>query len=186
TQFDDESGLGLGIGLALARHLVVMHGGTIDVASEGVGRGTVFTVHLPLSSGLAVETSHNDVPAMGSSLRVLIVDDNVDAAETLSAVLTLSGHVTRLVHTGAKALPEALDFNPDVILLDIGLPELDGYAVARLIRNEPALRSVAVVALTGWGSEEDRRQARNAGFDEHLVKPVDTAQLAAVLFGIKR
>lgn len=186
TQFDDESGLGLGIGLALARHLVVMHGGTIDVASEGVGRGTVFTVHLPLSSGLAVGSPRDDAPAEGSTLRILIVDDNIDAAETLSAVLSLSGHETRLVHTGAKALPAALDFRPDVILLDIGLPELDGYAVARLIRDEPALRSVAVVALTGWGSEEDRRQARNAGFDEHLVKPVDTAQLNAVLSRIGR
>ncbi len=186
TQVDGDAGLGLGIGLALARHLVGMHGGTIDVASPGVGEGSVFTVRLPLVNGVAAQESSESAQTSSSGLRVLVVDDNVDAAETLSSILELLGHVTRLVHTGSKALPAAIEFRPDLVLLDIGLPELDGYQVARLLRNDPTVKHATIVALTGWGSEEDRRQARIAGFDEHLVKPVDTTRLATVLANVRR
>lgn len=186
TQLDGDTGLGLGIGLALARHLVEMHGGTIEVESGGVGEGSVFTVRLPLVSGVSTTESSSDASASNKGLRVLVVDDNVDAAETLASILQLSGHATRLVHTGSKALPAAIEFRPDVVLLDIGLPELDGYQVARQLRNDPTVKRATIVALTGWGSEEDRRQARLAGFDEHLVKPVDTTRLATVLANVSR
>lgn len=185
TQLGGDHGLGLGIGLALAQRLVVMHGGTIDVDSAGVGQGSVFTVRLPLVEGEDEKTSHEDDETMPGALRILIVDDNVDAADTLSSILELSGHATRLVHTGSKALPAALDFRPDVVLLDIGLPELDGYQVAVLLRKEASLKQTTIVALTGWGSAEDQRRAREAGFDEHLVKPVDTTRLARVLANVR-
>jgi signal transduction histidine kinase/PAS domain-containing protein len=186
TQVDGDSGLGLGIGLALARHLVAMHGGTLEVESAGIGQGAAFTIRLPRAEAAAETASLESFTPRGSALRVLVVDDNVDAAETLSSILELSGHSTRLVHTGSRAVPAAIDFRPDVVMLDIGLPELDGYQVARLLRNEPTVKHAAIIALTGWGSEEDRRQARSAGFDEHLVKPVDTAILAMVLANVRR
>lgn len=186
TQLGNDTGLGLGIGLALVQHLVEMHGGTVGVESAGLGHGSVFIVRLPLADGGVAAVASPTSPALGKGLRVLVVDDNVDAAEALASLLELSGHVTRLVHTGSRAVPAAVDFRPDVVLLDIGLPELDGYEVARAVRREPTIEQPALVALTGWGTEEDRRQARNAGFDEHLVKPVDSVRLATVLAAVSR
>lgn len=186
TQLGNDTGPGLGIGLALVRHLVEMHGGSVGVESGGLGEGSTFSIRLPLAESAHESSSVEAAAHVAKGLRVLVVDDNVDAAEALSALLELSGHSTRLVHTGSKALAAALEFAPNVVLLDIGLPELDGYEVARMLRKEPTLKQPALIALTGWGTEEDRRQARNAGFDEHLVKPVDTARLTAVLSSVSR
>jgi CheY-like chemotaxis protein len=173
---------GLGIGLTLARRLVELHGGTIEARSEGLSRGATFIMRLPLLSAsepplpARVEPEPHD-----GGRRILVVDDNVDAAEMLATLLEIGGHIVRVVHTGHEALEVIAEHRPDVVLLDIGLPGIDGYEVARRIRDDSTLQQPLLVALTGWGAAEDRRQAREAGFDVHLVKPIDQAQLAAVL-----
>ncbi len=180
----DRASGGLGIGLTLARRLVELHGGTIDAQSEGPGRGARFVVRLPLRT-IAHEQRSTVAPVpRGASLRILVVDDNVDAAEALAALLEISGHAIRLAHTGQDALSIAVEQRPDVLLLDIGLPGIDGYEVARRIRADSSQPQPMLVALTGWGAEEDRRKGRDAGFDEHLVKPVDHARLAALLAAV--
>lgn len=175
---------GLGIGLTLVRHLVEMHGGTVSVQSEGTGQGAEFVVRLPLpSKPPARETEkhrpHAAVP--GPTRRVLVVDDNVDAAESLGLMLRLWGHEIRLAHNGLEALEEAARFRPDLVLLDIGLPEMDGYEVARQLRQRADMAQPMLVAVTGYGQEEDRRRSLESGCDLHLTKPVDPSALAALL-----
>lgn len=176
---------GLGIGLALARRLVEMHGGTVTAESAGPGQGSTFTVRLPLAvapAGVtpAMEQASATAPTPGRR-RILVVDDNVDAAETLAMVLESSEHEIRTAHAGGEALSTARIFDPDFVFLDIGLPDMDGYAVARQIRADPRLRRAVLIALTGWGSEDDRRRSAEAGFDVHLTKPVEITLLEGVL-----
>ena len=176
---------GLGIGLSLVRQLIELHGGTVSVTSAGVGCGSTFTLRLP--SGEAVPEVSARLPAAlpqptpSAKLRVMIVDDNIDAAEILAMLLQRSGHSLRTAHSGAKALDIAREFRPDVIFLDIGMPEMDGYEVATRLRHDLGLTETMVVALTGWGSPEDKRKTQAAGFDEHLTKPVDAAAVRRLL-----
>jgi len=174
---------GLGIGLTLVRRLAEMHGGTVEAASAGVGKGSTFTVRLPLAAkSVGAGAAQKAAPAAdGAKLKILVVDDNVDAAEMLAMLLEAQGNETRLAHTGPEALVAASQLEPDLIFLDIGLPEMNGYEVAMRLREDPRLRACMLVALTGWGSEDDRRQAHEAGFDRHLVKPVDSEKLRDVL-----
>jgi PAS domain S-box-containing protein len=181
---------GLGIGLTLVRSLLEMHGGHVTVRSDGLGQGSEFTVRLPLAAGSMSKPSSplEDLPKSGTKAcprRVLIVDDNVDAAKSLATLLRLGGHQTAVAHDGACALVAAREQRPEIIFLDIGMPGMDGYDVARQLRQEPALDGTLLVALTGWGQQEDRRRSAEAGFDVHLVKPIDMSALDSV-FGHAR
>ena len=173
---------GLGIGLALARRLAELHGGSLEAASEGPGRGAQFTVTLPLAPAAAKETPpETSDPAPLASRRILVVDDNRDAADSLGMLLRSFGAEVKVARDGRSAL-EAFDaWRPQAVLLDIGMPEMDGYEVARAIRARENASRVPLVALTGWGQEEDRRRAREAGFDHHLVKPVELGALRSLL-----
>jgi PAS domain S-box-containing protein len=177
---------GLGIGLTLVHSLVERHGGTIEAASEGPGRGSTFTVRLPLTeSSEASGTAPDLVPVQradgGRPVRVLLVEDNLDAAEALSELLRMWGHEVEVAHDGVSALRAARTVEPDVVLLDIGLPGMDGYEVARELRAIPGLAAARLIALTGYGQESDRRRSSLAGVDHHLVKPVDLERLRALL-----
>ena len=179
----DWSG-GLGVGLTLVRRLVDLHDGNITARSDGVGRGSEFIVRLPLLT--AMSTTNEEVqeaaslPSSGAR-RVLIVDDNQDSDDSLSLLLGLHGHETRAVYDGLAAVEAAGQFRPEVILLDRGLPLIDGMEACRRIRGEPWGKTMVIVALTGWGHEDDRRKSREAGFDDHLVKPVSSAVLFRLL-----
>ena len=170
---------GLGIGLTLVKTLVDMHGGTVTARSEGLGRGSEFEIRLPTLS----EAPRAPIPATVAGptpqvrRRILIVDDNEDGAESLAMLLEIGEHDIHIVHDGPEAIEAAERLRPDVVLLDIGLPRMSGYEVCRRIRQQPWGRELTVVALTGWGQEEDRQRSRDAGFDAHLVKPVDYDQL---------
>jgi PAS domain S-box-containing protein len=178
----ERSTSGLGIGLTLVKTLVEMHGGTVAVRSEGLGLGSEFEVRLPIP---AVEPAPAPPPAGETAptpaRRILVADDNRDSAESLAMLLELTGHETRTAHDGLAAVAAAEAFRPDVLLCDIGMPKLNGYEVACRIRDQPWGRGMVLVALTGWGQEEDRRKSQEAGFDAHLVKPVDHAALAKLL-----
>jgi CheY-like chemotaxis protein len=186
TQLDpDRSRVrgGLGVGLALVRRLVEMHGGRVEASSGGPGRGAAFRVTLPhrMPAGLAPRRIPAPPPGAGESLRILVVDDNTDSASSLATLLELSGHETRMSHDGEGAVREAEAFEPDVVLLDIGLPGMDGHEAARRIRALPGGRQILLVAVTGWGQEHDRRRSREAGFDHHVVKPLRAAALESLL-----
>ncbi|HJW50479.1 MAG TPA: PAS domain S-box protein [Burkholderiaceae bacterium] len=174
---------GLGLGLTLVRRMLELHGGRVDAWSAGRGRGSVFTAHLPaLARGfptVASDGAGKEGPT--EAQRILVVDDNRDATETLAALLQLSGHETATAYDGKSAIEIAESFRPDVLLLDIGMPELNGYDVARRVRELPWGADTMLIALTGWGQEDDRRRSQEAGFDAHLVKPVDHAQLMQLL-----
>ncbi len=177
-----ERSSGLGIGLALARRLAEMHGGTIEAASEGPGRGARFCVRLPLAEATAqpAATAASAAAAFAPK-RVLVVDDNRDSAESMRMLLEYMGADVRVASDGREALQAFDAYDPAVVLLDIGMPGMDGYEVARAIRARSPARRAAIVALTGWGQAEDRRRSREAGFDHHLVKPADLAALQSLL-----
>jgi PAS domain S-box-containing protein len=179
----DRSQGGLGIGLTLVRSLVGLHGGTVEARSDGIGRGSEFVVRLPAlapaAAPLPVARRSADRVDAGRA-RILIVEDNVDAAESLAMLLDLLGHQVRVAHDGLAALELVTKRVPDFMLVDIGLPGMDGYEIARRIRRQPALQHVVLVALTGYGRDEDRVAARAAGFDHHLVKPIEPDALQAL------
>ena len=175
---------GLGIGLSIAKRLAEMHGGMIEALSDGPGRGSEFVVRLPLALGAAEpsnEKPNATAPDARMRRRVLIADDNIDSASSLSMMLQVMGNDVRVAHDGLEALSLAEGFRADAILLDIGMPGLNGYDVCRRIRALPWGRQVTIIALTGWGQEDDKRRSQDAGFDRHLVKPVEPATLARVL-----
>ena len=175
---------GLGIGLTLARRLVELHGGMIEAHSEGRGKGSEFVVRLPIliDAPRPVRSPvHSHRPIASRVLRILVVDDNHDAAESLAELLQLTGNETHIANDGASAVAAAESLRPDIVFLDIGLPRMDGHAVARAIRSQPWGRQMSLVALTGWGQPEDRIRSDEAGFDHHLVKPVDFTVLERLI-----
>jgi len=173
---------GLGIGLTLVKTLVEMHGGRVEVQSEGPGRGTEFTIRLPISTRVLQATAPAPPePVRAAGRRVLIVDDSEDGAESLAMLLEFGGHETYKAHDGIAALEAAERLRPDAVLLDIGLPRMNGYEVGRRIRQAPWGKQLTLVALTGWGQDEDRERSREAGFDAHMVKPVDFDALLKLL-----
>jgi PAS domain S-box-containing protein len=190
TQADrtlDRAQGGLGIGLTLARSIVEMHGGTLQASSAGAGQGSELIIELPLAAepnlpersaaaGLAAES--DGAPA---GRRILVVDDNIDTAESMALLLEIGGHVVRTAHDGLHALEIAQDFQPHVALLDIGLPRMSGYEVARRLREQPETRRALLVAISGYGQDEDRQKSLDAGFDHHLIKPVDYEALKELL-----
>jgi CheY-like chemotaxis protein/two-component sensor histidine kinase len=186
TTLDRAKG-GLGIGLALVKYLVEMHGGSVTARSDGPGTGSEFIVRLPLASGEpAAECEQPLLPGMGAdaaedSLRVLVVDDNRDSADLQATLLHHNGYKVKTAYDGTDALEIALRFHPDAILLDIGLPEIDGYEVAYRVRQQKALNSVVLIAMTGYGQPEDRQRSEAVGFDYHLVKPAEFSELQAIL-----
>ncbi len=183
----DRAEGGLGIGLTLVRQLTEMHDGTVQAFSEGPGRGSEFVVRLPLlPDDAAVPDSGEPIHAVeprtsSASRRILVVDDNRDSAESLATLLRLIGNEVRTAHDGRQALEVAAEYQPDMVLLDIGLPVLNGYEVARRLRADPVYGRAVLVALTGYGSEEDRHRSQSSGFDHHMVKPVDFDALQALL-----
>jgi signal transduction histidine kinase len=185
----DHTQTGLGIGLALVRRLVEMHGGSVTAESEGKGRGSEFVIRLPLLAQAAQPAVGNGTavaPGEGGGApavqrRILIADDNADALESLARVLELSGHEVFSATNGSLALECAEHYLPEVALLDVGMPLLDGYEVARRIRAQPWGKRVTLVAVTGWGQDSDRQRSREAGFDSHLVKPLDLDKLTRLL-----
>jgi PAS domain S-box-containing protein len=186
TQVDrslERSSGGLGIGLTLAQRLVELHGGRLEASSEGVGHGAEFRVRLPRAEDLAEEQSTEWPPAEQdvSACRIVVADDNVDAADSLAIMLRLAGHQVHTVYDGLSAVRAVAEFDADAALLDIGMPKLNGYQAAREIRRRYPERQCLLVAITGWGQDEDRRLSREAGFDHHLVKPVDPLVLSRLL-----
>jgi len=180
----EQSRGGLGVGLALSQWLVQLHGGSIDAHSDGIGRGSEFTVSLPIMEAPAAGVSRPGVPSErehSAARRVLIVDDNRDFADSLAAVLRMAGHELCVTYNGADAVASARMWSPDVVLLDIGMPLMNGYEAARRIREALAGKPLLLIAITGWGQAEDRRRSSAAGFDHHLVKPIDPAALAGLI-----
>jgi CheY-like chemotaxis protein len=186
TQVDAAPGTskaGLGIGLTLARQIVQMHGGTIRASSEGPGRGSEFTIRLPASpvhdvAGPApAAPKEEDAPKM----KIVIADDNRDSADSMAMLLEATGHAVHVAYDGAEAVATAVRVKPDAVLLDIGMPKMNGFECARAIRGQPWAAGTLLIALTGWGQEEDKRRALEAGFDRHLTKPVDPAMLENAL-----
>jgi CheY-like chemotaxis protein len=179
---------GLGIGLSLVKRLVELHGGHVEAHSDGPGRGSEFVVSLPLPE----QAPPSPVPERASAAqtsggrRALVVDDNRDSALTMTVLLRKMGNEVRTAYDGEEAVAVAASMKPDLVLLDIGLPKLDGFEVARRIRAAPGGDAVTLIALTGWGQEEDRRRSKDAGFDHHLVKPVDPKMLARVVAEVRR
>jgi len=174
---------GLGIGLTLVKRLVEMHGGSVEARSAGEGKGSEFIVRLPIAVGVSDASAPGETQDKTSAAtqRILVVDDNKDSADSLALLLELTGHEVFTSHDGQHALDLVEQRRPDVVLLDIGLPMLSGHEVCRRIRQQPWGKDIVLIALTGWGQEEDRRRSREAGFDGHLVKPVDHTHLLALL-----
>jgi CheY-like chemotaxis protein/two-component sensor histidine kinase len=179
---------GLGIGLALAKRLTEMHGGTIEARSEGLGHGSEFIVRLPL--GVTARQQSRPAAAPDSRdeqrWRILVADDNADVVETFQVMLQILGHEVEVALDGWEALEKAAQFRPDVIVLDVGMPKLDGVETARRLRQQSWAQDVVLIAVTGWGSEKDKRQTAEAGFNVHLVKPVDPTMIAKVLGDIAK
>ena len=180
----DRAQGGLGIGLALVRRLVEMHGGTVSAASAGLNQGSTFTVRIPVGGsppGAITARGRTGDVAAARGRRIMVVDDNVDAAESLAMYLELAGHRTRTAHSGPTAIAVALEFKPEVVFLDIGLPGMNGYEVAAQLRRQLSPAPAVLVAVTGWGTDEDKHRATAAGFDLHLTKPVDLSSIETVL-----
>jgi CheY-like chemotaxis protein len=174
---------GLGIGLALARGIIDLHGGRIEAASGGPGKGSRFTVHLPGASRASIAEPKSRAALNGNAAhkRILLADDNRDAAESLAIILRLEGHEVEVAHDGTAALESFAQQRPDVALLDIGMPKVNGYEVAKEIRARPEGRGVLLIAITGWAQDSDRARSRDAGFDHHLTKPVEPETLIELL-----
>lgn len=192
TQVDnnlERSQGGLGIGLALVRQLVDMHNGAIKAESSGLGQGSTFTVNLPLSKVEPLAESSQEKTEENTSattpLRVLVVDDNIASAKTTGWMLELIGHQPTLAHDGLEALEAAKNLGPDVIMLDIGLPGMNGYDICRELRKNPLFKNTTFIAQTGWGQERDKQEAKAAGFDHHLIKPVNFEELSGLLVNVK-
>src|SRR5215472_1786193 len=180
---------GLGVGLSLVRGLVVLHGGSVQARSEGIGRGSEFTVKLPTGAPLPMRLDVElDAESLAADvgLKILVVDDNRDAADTCAMLLEASGHHVQTAYTGRQALELARTFRPHALLLDIGLPDIDGYHLAQQVRAAPWGRSAVLVAVTGWGQEQDRLRAVEAGFDQHLVKPISAETVESLLQSLAR
>ncbi len=170
--------------MTLARNLVLMHDGTLAARSDGLGKGTEFVMTLPYSknplpAGTASPSAAPKAP--GHARRILVVDDNLASADSLGLIIKLWGHECRVSHSGPDAIQEASVFHPDIVLLDIGLPGMDGYEVAQALRSRPGSNGVILLAMTGYGREEDRKRSRESGFDQHLVKPLDLDALEEIL-----
>jgi signal transduction histidine kinase len=180
---------GLGIGLSLVRQLVGLHGGTVAASSEGAGKGSTFVVRLPLDLASVPAGAGRDTPeaadTAGKTLRILVTDDNVDAATTLASLLEIHGHDLRVAHDGPQGLRIAEQFHPDVVFLDIGMPGMTGYEVARRLRQMKELARSTIVAVSGWGTKDDLARAKEAGFDRHFTKPVTVAHLSDFLMSLK-
>ena len=180
---------GLGIGLSLAKGFVEMHGGRIEAHSAGIGKGSEFVVRLPLAKGAEPDAAAQPLPAAvdfaaappPAGCRVLVADDLRDSADSLALLIGAMGHEVRVAYDGEQALQEAGAFRPDVALLDLGMPKLNGFDLCRRIREAPWGRAMRLVAQSGWGQDEDRRRTAAAGFDHHIVKPIDPAALAELL-----
>jgi CheY-like chemotaxis protein len=174
---------GLGIGLTLVQRLVQMHGGSVQAHSEGPGKGSEFVVRLPMVSLPKPQEVQGNGEAAAPQFRrrILVVDDNRDSADSLARMLKLLGHEIATAHNGLEAVEMVGAFQPDVALLDLGIPKLNGYEAARHIRQQPCGKDRLLVGLTGWGQEEDKRRTFEAGFDHHLTKPVDPAALEKLL-----
>ena len=181
----DRSQGGLGIGLALVRNLIELHGGTVTAYSEGNDRGSVFTIRLPLTMTEAADerpaTGDGVAPELIRRMRILVVDDNVDAADTLAMMLNDRGHLTRVVYNGEDALKTAADFRPEAIFCDIGMAGIDGTEVAARLREDTRFATTVLVAITGWGAEEDIRRTHESGFDFHLTKPASSESVQRIL-----
>ncbi|HEY1068167.1 MAG TPA: ATP-binding protein, partial [Pirellulales bacterium] len=194
TQVDrtlEKSQGGLGIGLALVRRLLGLHGGSITAHSEGMNRGSEFIVRLPTLETSPLADAAQQAGAVGRAgecvgHRVLVVDDNRDSCASLAKLLTLLGNEVWQAHDGFEALTTVATHCPEVVVMDIGMPGLNGYEVARRLRSDPVTKNTTLIALTGWGQDDDRRRSREAGFDHHLVKPVDLAAVKAILAGVAR
>jgi CheY-like chemotaxis protein/anti-sigma regulatory factor (Ser/Thr protein kinase) len=179
---------GLGIGLALVKRLVEMHGGSVHAFSDGQDCGSKFVVRVPLASSLAMppiesilRTRHDLRVGDSNEIRVLVVDDNVDSADSLSRVLQFMGYKTRVAHDGIEAIHAADDYRPRIVLLDLGLPRMNGLEVASAIREKDWGKNILLIALSGWGQDEDRRKTGEAGFDFHFVKPVNIEALTDIM-----
>jgi len=181
----ERSKSGLGIGLTLARQIVEMHGGTIQASSEGLGRGSRFVVRLPESGAPLVASPGHHVAQNSRSghagMKILIADDNKDAADSIGMLLRMNGHDVRVVYNGLDAVATANSMQPDAIVLDIGMPKLNGFDVARQIRRQAWAGRAVLVALSGWGQPDDRLRSQQAGFDQHLIKPVEPDALESIL-----
>jgi CheY-like chemotaxis protein len=180
----DRAQGGLGIGLTLVRRLVEMHGGTVEVASAGSNLGSEFTIRLPALASTRLPDAIRGpaaVPAIGQGLRILVVDDNVDAANTLGELLRIKGHQVRVAYEGHSAVESTASFRPQVAILDLGLPGLNGYEVAQRLEEELLENAPLLIALSGYGREEDLRRSSESGFDHHFIKPVEVATLLRVL-----
>jgi signal transduction histidine kinase/ActR/RegA family two-component response regulator len=186
TQVDhslERSQSGLGVGLTLARRLVELHGGTLEASSEGPGRGSAFVARLPIASAATPKSpdEYRNGDTAAPRYRILLADDNVDFARNLADLLRATGHTVRVTHDGDQALEAAAQFQPEFAFLDIGLPKMNGYDLARRLREQPSIKDCVLVAVTGWGQAKDRELAAQAGFDHHLVKPVKFEQIQRIV-----
>jgi signal transduction histidine kinase len=181
----EKSQGGLGVGLTIVKRLVELHGGRVEARSEGHGKGSEFVVRLPVVLSMVQENQESpgdeQQPSPAVRRRVLLVDDNVDAAASMALMLEIMGNEVRIAHDGVAGVEAAAEFRPNLILLDIGMPRLNGYEACRRIREQPWGQKAVIVALTGWGQDEDRRRSQEAGFNNHLVKPVEPAALEKLL-----
>jgi CheY-like chemotaxis protein len=172
---------GLGLGLALVKSIVELHGGTVSARSEGLGRGAEFLVRIPLVDAAAESEKPRDAGNATTTRTILVIEDNVDGAQSLAEILELHGHRVRVAHDGRSGVALARELRPDIVLCDIGLPDVDGYTIARTLRSDGPLRSTRIVALSGYAQPGDRQRALDAGFDSHLAKPVDLDELLTAL-----